>query len=51
MIQSINYKTSSIEERAYKNMRRIIYMEKLNELLGKEVEVIIDRPIGFKKKE
>ena len=30
-------------------MKRIIYMEKLNELLGKEVEVIIDRPIGFNK--
>lgn len=49
MMQSINYNTSSVEEIAYKNMKRIIYIEKLNKLLGKEVEVIIDRPIGFNK--
>lgn len=49
MMKSINYNESSIEERAYNSMKRILYTDKLIELIGKEVEVTIDRPIGFSK--
>ena len=47
MMESINYDDSSIEERAFINMKRLLYTEKLQKLLGKEIDVIIDRPIGF----
>lgn len=49
MMESINYNSSSVEERAYNYMKRIIYTEKLYKLLGQEVEVIVDRPFGFNK--
>ena len=47
MMESINYDDSSIEERAFNNMKRLLYTEKLQKLLGKEIDVIIDRPIGY----
>ena len=47
MMENINYDNSSIEERSYKAMKRVLYTDKLYKLLGKEVKVIIDRPVGF----
>lgn len=46
MIENIKYDNSTNQEKALKAMRRIIYNEKIIELLGKNVEVIIDRKLG-----
>ena len=36
------------EEKAYKSMKRLLYTDKVLKLLGKDVDVVIDRPIGYK---
>lgn len=51
MMESISYNESSNEEKAYKSMKRLLYTDKVLKLLGKEVDVVIDRPIGFKHDE
>ncbi len=47
MMESIDYDTSTIEEKAYKIFKKIMYQEKLQQYLGKAVNVVVDRPIGF----
>lgn len=47
MMESIKYCETPIEEIAYKYMKRLLFTDELVELLGKEVEVFIDRPIGY----
>lgn len=47
MMESINYCEPSIEETAYKYMKRLLFTEKLVGFLGKDVEVFVDRPIGY----
>jgi len=47
IMESINYNELSIENRAYNTMKRLLYTDKLRDLLGKKINVIIDRPIGF----
>ena len=47
MMESIKYDNSSVEKKAYNLMKRLIYTEKLSKYLGKNVNVIIDRPIGY----
>ena len=46
MMESIDYDNSSIQEKAYKVAKRLFYIEKLKNLIGKKVKVLIDRPIG-----
>lgn len=47
MMESINYDNSSIEEKAYNAMKRLFHTDKLVNLLGKDIKVYIDRPIGY----
>lgn len=47
MMESIKYCETPIEEIAYKYMKRLLFTDELVELLDKEVEVFIDRPIGY----
>lgn len=47
MMDAIDFDDSSIEDRAYRAVKRLFYTDKLTQLLGKEVKVIIDRPIGY----
>ncbi len=47
MMESINYDMSSIQDKTYKVIKRLFYTKKLTELLGKNVKVFIDRPIGY----
>ena len=51
MMESISYDDSPIEKKAYLAMKRRMLLEKLNGYLGKNVDVIIDRPIGYKNDE
>ena len=45
---NIGYKEENYKEKSYKYMKKLIIRDKLIELLGKEVTVYIDRPIGSK---
>ena len=47
MMDSIGYDNSSIQEKAYKVAKRLLYTEKLKALIGQKVKVFIDRPIGY----
>lgn len=43
MMESISFVDTSIEERAYKVMKKLMYQERLSEYLGKTVDFIIDK--------
>lgn len=47
MMESINYDDSSPQQKAYKIAKRLLYTQKLIELIGQHVKVIVDRPIGY----
>lgn len=47
MIESIHYDTRPIEVRALEIMRKLMYRDKLQAFMGKDVTVYIDRPIGY----
>lgn len=47
MMESINYDNSSPQQKAYKIAKRLLYTQKLIELIGRHVKVIVDRPIGY----
>ena len=46
MIENINY-NNNIEEKSLNIMRRLMMIDKAKELIGKNVIVYIDRPIGY----
>ena len=46
MMESINYDSSSIQEKTYRVAKRLFYTQKLIKLLGQDVKVFVDRPIG-----
>lgn len=46
MMEKINYDDSPIEERAYKIMKRLIFEERLYKMIGQNVDVTIDHPLG-----
>ena len=45
-MENINY-DNNIEKKSLDYMRRLMILEKTKELLGKEVTVYINRPIGY----
>lgn len=47
MMESIGYDNLPIQEKAYKVAKRLFYTQKLKRLLGQDVNVLIDRPIGY----
>ena len=48
MMESINYdNNNNIEEKSLNIMRRLLMLEKTKTLLGKEITVYVDRPIGY----
>ena len=50
--ENINYDyTSDINDLALKYMRKLFIQDKLKDMLGKQVEVIVDRPLGSKHPE
>lgn len=48
MMENIGYEKKDINQEAYKLMKKLMVREKLIKLLGKEVTIYIDRPIGSK---
>lgn len=48
MMESIGYKSLDLEKEAYKLLKKLIIREKLENMLGEDVKVYIDRQIGFK---
>ena len=44
MMENINYKETSNQEKSYQAMKRLIYEEKIKVLLGKDVTVYIEPP-------
>ena len=48
--ENINYE-NDVQEKAYKYMKKLILQDRLKELINKEVEVIIDRPLGSRHPE
>ena len=50
--ENINYDyTNDINDLALKYMRKLFIQDKLKDMLGKQVEVIVDRPLGSKHPE
>ena len=50
--ENINYNyTNDINDLALKYMRKLFIQDKLKDMIGKEVEVIVDRPLGSKHHE
>ena len=47
-MENIGYEKKDINQEAYKLMKKLMVREKLIKLLGKEVTIYIDRPIGSK---
>ena len=47
MMESIKYDNSSVEEKSYKSMKRLMYTDKLSKYLNKDIKVFVDRPIGY----
>ncbi len=46
MMESINYDNSTIEEKAYKEFKKLMYQERLNEYLGKNIKVTINKNLN-----
>ena len=46
MMESINYNVLDIEEASYRILKKLIIREKLETMIGQNVNVYIDRPIG-----
>lgn len=46
MMESINYRVSDLTKDAYKLLKKLVIREKLELLIGKDVNVYIDRPKG-----
>lgn len=46
MMENINYKALDLEHDAYKLLKKLIIREKLETMIGKNINVYIDRPIG-----
>ncbi len=46
MMESINYNVLDIEEASYKILKKLIIREKLETMIGQNINVFIDRPIG-----
>ena len=46
MMESVNYKALDLEKDAYKLLKKLVIREKLENMIGENVEVYIDRPIG-----
>lgn len=48
MMESIGYKSLDLEKEAYKLLKKLIIREKLENMLGEDVKVYIDRQLGTK---
>lgn len=46
MMESINYNVLDIEEASYRILKKLIIREKLENMIGQNINVFIDRPIG-----
>lgn len=46
MMESIDYKEPNLEQEAYKLLKKLLIREKLEKMIGQEVIVEIDRPLG-----
>lgn len=46
MMESINYRIPNLEKDAYTLLKKLVIREKLEDMIGKNVKVYIDRPIG-----
>ena len=46
MMESMGYKIMDLEKDAYKLLKKLMVREKLEKMIGKDVEVYIDRSIG-----
>lgn len=46
MMESINYNVLDIEEASYRILKKLIIREKLETMIGQNINVFIDRPIG-----
>ena len=45
-MERMGYKIMDLEKDAYKLLKKLMVREKLEKMIGKDVEVYIDRPIG-----
>ena len=46
MLETINYKVLDVEKEAYKLLKKLIIREKLETMIGQNIKVYVDRPIG-----
>lgn len=46
MMESINYHVPDFEKDAYKLLKKLVIREKMENMIGQEIKVYVDRPIG-----
>lgn len=47
MMESINYQIPDFEKNAYQLLKKLMIREKLEDMIGQNIKVYVDRPIGF----
>lgn len=48
MMESINYRIPNLEKDAYQLLKKLVIREKLEDMIGQNIKVYVDRPIGSK---